>query len=217
MSTIRDLTIITSLILLVGLVYCVNNNTPTASLAESQILTEGLQSGDIIFRRGPSIESEVVMTLDRAANFSHAGIVLRERDETFVIHVVTGEDGPNITKVESIRDYLRSDRATAAIAYRSVNENPSQIAQAVEAARRYADQQVPFDSDFDLTSDRALYCTELVWRAYQHAGVDLIEEPLDPPTTSLVKSPILWPSNLLRSKRLKSVWAWKPEKKEPRL
>lgn len=89
----------------------------------------------------------------------HAGIVLRQRGETFLIHVVTGEGGPNITKVESIHDFLRSDRATAAIAYRIVEENPLLIAPVAEAARNYAERQVPFDSDFDLTGDRALYCT----------------------------------------------------------
>ena len=213
MSTMKDLTIVASLILLVGLMYFVKNETTVASTAEPQILTESLRSGDIIFRHGPSIESGVVMTMDRS-NFSHAGIVLRQRDETFVIHVVTGEGGPDITKVESIHDYLRSDRATAAIAYRIIEENPSLIAHAVEAARNYAERQVPFDSDFDLTSDRALYCTELVWRAYQKAGLDLVDEPLEQPTTSLVKTPILWPSVLLRSQQLKPVWDWNPGKKE---
>jgi hypothetical protein len=129
----RDLTFIASLILLVGLMYCVKNETTVASTAEPQIPTETLRSGDIIFRHGPSIESGVVMTMVRS-NFSHAGIVLRLRDQTFVIHVVTGEGGTNVTKVESIHDYLRSDRATAAIAYRIVEENPSLIAHAVEAA-----------------------------------------------------------------------------------
>jgi hypothetical protein len=209
MSTTRKLAVVVSLILLVGLIYFVKNETTTASPAEPQIIPEGLQSGDIIFRRGPSIESGVVMTMDHA-NFSHAGIVLRRHDEIFVIHVVTGEDGPDVTKIESIHDYLRSDRATAAIAYRIVDENPSLVAHAVAAAGEFAERQVPFDSDFDLTSDRALYCTELVWRAYQKAGLDLIDEPLEQPTTSFVKSPVLWPSVLLRSKRLKPVWEWNP-------
>ena len=83
----KDLTIVASLILLVGLMYVVKNETTVASTAEPQILTESLRSGDIIFRHGPSIESNVVMTVGRS-NFSHVGIVLRQRDEIFVIHVV---------------------------------------------------------------------------------------------------------------------------------
>lgn len=213
MSKMRDLTFFASLILLIGLMSCLKNETTAASSVVPQSLFESLQSGDILFRRGPSIQSGVVMTLDHA-NFSHAGIVLRQRDETFVIHVVTGEGGPNITKVEAIRDYLRLDRATAAIAYRIVDENPSLVAHAVEAAAKYAEREVPFDSDFDLSSDRALYCTELVWRAYQKAGLDLVDEHLEQPTTSLVKTPILWPSVLLRSKQLKAVWEWKTGREE---
>lgn len=213
MSTMKDLTFVVSLILLVGLIHCLKHETTAAASTEPQIISEGLQSGDIIFRRGPSIESGVVMTMDHA-NFSHAGIVLRQHGNTFVIHVVTGEGGPDITKVESISDYLRSDRATAAIAYRIVSENPSLVAHAVATAQKYAEQEVPFDSDFDLSSDRTLYCTELVWRAYQEAGLDLVDKPSEQPSTSLVKTPILWPSFLLRSKQLKPVWEWKPEKKE---
>jgi cell wall-associated NlpC family hydrolase len=210
----RDITIAVLLLLIVGLIYCVKKDTTLASPSELQISPESLRSGDIIFRRGPSVESEALMTMDHTANFSHAGIVLRERDRAFVIHVVTGEGGPNITKLEPVYEYLRTDRATAAIAYRIVDENPSRISQAVEAAREYVERQVPFDTAFDLTSDNALYCTELVWRAYQKAGIDLVGDRLDQPTTSLIKGPVLWPSVLLRSEHLKATWEWKPGRKE---
>jgi Permuted papain-like amidase enzyme, YaeF/YiiX, C92 family len=214
MSTMRDAAFVALIILLVGLSYGVKRNATFASAGKPQILPESLRSGDIIFRRGPSIESGVVMAMDRAANFSHAGIVLRERDGTFVIHVVTGEGGPDTIKVEPIHDYLRSDRAIAAIAYRVVDENPSLTSRAVESAREYVARAVPFDGDFDLASDDALYCTELVWRVYQKAGIDLVAERLDQPTTSFIKGPVLWPSVLLRSKHLKVVWEWNPREEE---
>jgi hypothetical protein len=214
MSTMRDITVAAFLILFVGLSYCLKKDTAFESSAKLPLFSESLRSGDIIFRRGPSLESEVLMSMDGAADFSHVGVVLRERDETFVIHVVTREGGPDVTKREPIHDYLRADRATAAMAYRLIDDNPSRIAHAVEAAGEYVERQAPFDGDFDLTSEHALYCTELVWRAYQSAGVDLVDESLPQPTTSLIKHPILWPSILLHSKHLTAVWEWSPRKKD---
>ena len=178
------------------------------------INAESLRSGDIIFRRGPSVESRAVMTLDRDSDFSHVGIVLRRNDAIFVIHVVPGEGEPEVTKIEPIEDYLRSDRAIAASAYRVVTDTPSSIETAVRTANQYVERNVPFDNKFDLASDEALYCTELVWRAYKKAGLDLVDGHFDSSSTSFIRGPILWPSSLLHSPHLVQAWNWKQQKEE---
>src|ERR1051326_1163247 len=164
----------------------------TSASKPKNINATSLHSGDIIFRRGVSIESQAVIAMDGASTFSHVGIVLRQRDAVLVVHVVPGEGGADTTKIEPIEDFLRSDRASAARAYRVISENPSQIERAVEIAKDYAQRQIPFDKNFDLTSDDALYCTELVWRAYQKAGLDLVDGHLDESSSSLIRGPVLW-------------------------
>lgn len=195
---------------LIGLMYWLTSGHTVATTAvRPNINTATLRSGDIIFRRGPSLESQAVVTFDGGAVFSHVGIVVCQDGVTQVIHVVPAEGGPDITKTEPVEEYLRSDRALAAKAYRVISENPSQIKQAVEIAKDYARHQVPFDNNFDLASDDALYCTELVWRAYQKAGIDLLDGHFEQSTTSLIKGPVIWPSSLLHSEHLEPVWEWK--------
>lgn len=38
-------------------------------------------------------------------------------------------------------------------------------------AGRYASRRTPFDTDFELADDSAIYCTELVWICYREAGL----------------------------------------------
>jgi hypothetical protein len=180
----------------------------------ARISGESLRSGDIVFRRGPSVESQAVMTMDAGSTFSHVGIVSKENGATFIVHVVPGEGRPDVTRIEPIEDYLRSDRALAASAFHVVTDRPSQIETAVQFARDYAQRRVPFDSNFDLSSEDALYCTELVWRAYKKAGIDLVDGHFEASSTSLIRGPVLWPSSLLHSPHLVSAWDWNQEKEK---
>lgn len=203
------------LIVLIGSAsWLISGSTVTTTATRAGINAESLRSGDIIFRRGPSVESQAVMTMDGGSTFSHVGIVSKENGATLVIHVVPGEGGPDVTKIEPIEDYLRSDRALAASAFRVVTDRASQIETAVQFARDYAQRRVPFDSNFDLTSDDALYCTELVWRAYKKAGIDLVDGHFEASSTSLIRGPILWPSSLVRSQHIVSTWNWNEEKEK---
>jgi uncharacterized protein YycO len=207
--------LVTPLIMLIGSVYWVRSTGLAKNTAtRARINGETLRSGDILFRRGPSVESQAVMTMDGGSTFSHVGIVSKENGATLIVHVVPGEDAPDVTRVEPIEEYLRSDRALAASAFRVVTDRPSQIETAVQFARDYAQRRVPFDSNFDLSSDDALYCTELVWRAYKKAGIDLVDGHFEVSSSSLIEGPVLWPSSLLRSQHVVSTWNWTQEKEK---
>ena len=50
---------------------------------------------------------------------------------------------------------------------------------AAKVAKTYAKKATPFDSGFDLATADRVYCTELIWRAYLDAGVDLSDQGLE--------------------------------------
>lgn len=50
---------------------------------------------------------------------------------------------------------------------------------AAKVAKNYAKKATPFDSGFDLATADRVYCTELIWRAYLDAGVDLSDQGLE--------------------------------------
>ncbi|KZX53872.1 hypothetical protein A3711_02730 [Erythrobacter sp. HI00D59] len=105
---------------------------------------------------------------------THVGVVdLAEEGQAYVIHAVPAE-GEQEGKVrrQSFREFVDQDRASALIIYRPNLEEAS-LRRAVHIAEGYAKSDISFDDDFDLASDDALYCTELIWKAFLAAGVHL--------------------------------------------
>lgn len=135
-----------------------------------------LRDGDLIFRRGKSALSRLVLGADRDAAFSHVGLAWRTAGGISVVHVAPGElpGIPDAAREEPLARFLSADRASAFAVYRVAPRNDTVAARAIAVARDYAERSVPFDAALDLDEPSRLYCTELVWRAYLEAGLDLI-------------------------------------------
>lgn len=167
-----------------------------------------LMNGDIIFRKGRSFVSRMVLQIDNRSDFSHVGIILVEDDSIFVIHSVPDEDenGIDMVKIDDIKTFLQYDRATAVTVYRlNNNESDKVLNTAVNYAKEKAINEIPFDGGFDLSDDERLYCTELIWKAFKKGGVDLIESKFDNLFTPFGKGPFILPSTLLDSKLLTEI------------
>ena len=131
---------------------------------------QNLQNGDLIFRRGRSVESHVVLASDHKSNFSHVGIIYIENHVPFVIHAVPGENkgGKDYIKKELVEDFLLPDKASEFAIYRT--DFPQEINdQAAINAHLYYLHKLIFDDKYDLSTDDKLYCTELIIKAFQHA------------------------------------------------
>ncbi len=164
-----------------------------------------LENGDIIFRKGRSFVSQMVLQIDSRSPFSHVGIIMKNEDSVFVIHSVPDEDDDGIDKVkiDDLKTFLLFDRASAISVYRLNNENVQSIKNiAVNYAKEKAIAGIPFDGGFDLSNDERLYCTELIWKAFKKGGIDLIEGNFDQLYTPFGKGPYILPSTLLESKYL---------------
>lgn len=156
-------------------------------------------SGDLIFRRGRSLVSRAVLAVDGGSEYSHVGLISVIDGQVWVLHEVPPEE-PGRTSgalAEPLSAFLAPDKATAAGLYRPENARAAAIAE--RAAWRFVRARVPFDSAFDLSTSNEMYCTEMVWRAYREAGIDLA-----PPGPDR-KEKYLLPSRLLRSPRLRKI------------
>jgi hypothetical protein len=126
--------------------------------------TEKLQNGDLVFRNGNSFMSDRIVELSpERIKLSHGGILVKEGDSFYVIHVV-GDHFANYVRKEplesffshSVRDHFCITRHTG----------PEEIRTAIaERALLYYKENRPFDYDMTLDSEDELFCTELVWRA----------------------------------------------------
>ncbi len=165
-------------------------------------------TGDLVFRRGRDLVSSLVLASEDGGNYSHVGIIWRSDGTPYVIHTLPPEDDDaglgGGARVEPLSAFLAPLVARAAGLYR-LRGSGDAPARASAAALAYAMRQVPFDSAFDLTSDSRLYCTELAWRAFKTAGVDLVDGHFDRLPLPGLSGPVLLPSRLSQSPHLRLV------------
>ncbi|MBN2570663.1 MAG: hypothetical protein JXA68_00930 [Ignavibacteriales bacterium] len=171
-----------------------------------------IKHGDLIFRKGRSLVSQVVLLMDNDSPYSHVGIVYKDRDSIFVIHAVPGEEDADtdFVRMDYIDDFLDCTNNTGGSIYRfydSINYKLPDSAASI--AKSYFNEKIMFDPDFSMRSNNKLYCTELIWKAYKNAGIDLIENKLDTASIPLGDGPFLYPSSLIKSKYLIKIYSFK--------
>lgn len=151
--------------------------------------TSLVQTGDLLFLKSKTWRSYVVLLLDRNhSDFSHVGLISVKEGVPYLIHASptssAGETG-GVVQIERLARVLSSNSVERAALIRLKDEYKHFATAAIVTAENYADLALPFDHDFSLLSADRLYCTELVWRAYLSAGLDLFDPGSDQPTILL--------------------------------
>jgi hypothetical protein len=166
-----------------------------------------LQKGDLIFRRGRSIESQIVLLSDGNSDYSHVGIIYIKNKKPFVIHSVPAENGEEyeLIKMESVGAFLSKDKATRFAVFRLEDTLMNITATASDFAYNCYLRKYCFDNQYDLLSDKKLYCTELIWKAYKNAGLDIVQNRLHDINLIFINKKMIMPSSLIESKFLKRV------------
>lgn len=168
--------------------------------------TSVIESGDVVFRRGRSVVSQMVVAAQQQLPFSHVGIAVVSEQGVMVVHATPDGPPPGLVVSDRIDEFLDADAASVAAVYRV--DDSAKARGASEAASRYANVPVPFDAAFDLRTADQLYCTELVWRAYLAVGVDLSGGVREDLAIPLGHGPYLLPDTLLKGRQLRPVVAF---------
>lgn len=181
------------------------NSKPLPSIAIHKTL---LQDGDIIFRKGRSLISRIVLLTDTNSPYSHTGVIRIKDDSVFVIHSVPAEDysESDLVKMEPIDVFCRIDRCSEISVSRLKSGLIENIYGISEFAFEKFIQNTEFDDAFDLNTDDKLYCTELVWKTYLSAGIDLIENQFDKLNLPFGTEYYILPGRILTSKFLTEIY-----------
>lgn len=167
-----------------------------------------LEEGDLVFRRGKSIESYAVLAADGSTRYSHVGIVHRTSEgKLMVVHAVPAEDRiNNRVKSESLAQFWSYDHASAGAIYR-FQINPSQKQIIHNYLERTYQLAVSFDDAYDLFDSTKLYCTELIYNAFDQCNVDITAGHID---TLLFprRIPIIFPSTILKNTDLTQIYSY---------
>ena len=168
-----------------------------------------LCDGDLIFRKGRSLVSRVVLMSDRASAYSHVGIVAFKNDTPFIVHVVPGEpdeNGEEKVKCEPPADFLNVEKADLFAVFRLDDDEKHLSKIAAQKALDYYEKGLLFDKAFDFRSDEKLYCTELVWKAYLSAGINLTGNKFHVLTMNLFADSIILPGQFIESELLTQIY-----------
>ena len=205
----KSISVLSIVLIFLSLSIILPTDSPNINIGSYSIDTSILKDGDVIFRRGTSFVSNMVLMADEKSPYSHTGIIKIIDSAFYVIHSVPAEKlgEEDITKLELLANFLCRDRSTAVAIYRLKNQNATISGCAANLAYRFAEQKIPFDSNFNLKDDSRLYCTELVWKSYLLAGIDLIDNEFEEINIPFSKGPYILPGTLLKSKHLKPIYS----------
>jgi len=169
---------------------------------------ELLQNGDLALRCGTSLESHVVIGVNgENGPYSHIGIVVEVNGQWFVAHAVPGENRrgePEYVKLDPIQVYYGHDRAKLGCIMR-VTDDSTARRQATEYALWAVGAKKVFDNSYDWEDTTQLYCTEMVQRAYQHAGIDLAEDRHTDVVAALMPGTYVFPCDITANAALQPV------------
>ena len=129
-----------------------------------------LRSGDLIFRHGRGIISEILLNFaQQEKKYSHAGIVSVEKEGIFVYHAIGGEENKsNKLRKDPLASFCNpADVYSFGIFRTDLNE--SQCAFVMALASVYYNRGLQFDTKFDLATNDRMYCTEFVYKVFRQA------------------------------------------------
>lgn len=123
-----------------------------------------LQEGDIVFSSSTRGQGEAIIAAT-ASPFTHCGIVFEKDGRLMVLEAV---QPVGVTTLEAFISHGDPGGFTARRLKTSV------LPAAYQKARAWATAQIGRDYDVRFRwDDQKLYCSELVWKIYQQAGVEL--------------------------------------------
>ena len=171
---------------------------------------EIIKTGDLIFRQGRGIFSDIFRNIGETDSpFSHVGIVYKDGNDIFVIHTEANElTGVGFAKKEKLSDFISNSNSVTYDFYRIDDFRSARIQSVLEAALKYVNDKIPFDTDFNLRGNDKLYCTELVYKAFKSAGINLVEKPSMiqvPSLSGLHKLEAITIGQLLKSESIKLI------------
>ena len=129
-----------------------------------------IEEGDIIFRGGTDIESDIIRNFSsKDKMFSHCGIALKNNGVLKITHILGGSTNPDGTILtQAIEDFVAYPDNESAGVYKS-NLSANELGKLHFFIDSLKKTGVLFDLKFDLFTKDKLYCTEMVIDALQYA------------------------------------------------
>jgi len=195
---------------LVLLIFCVGCN----SYVELYVDDSRLQEGDIAFRGGTSIESNVVEIADKNGIYSHSGMLVKYEGKWKIVHAVPGEEnetgGVQYIKMDDLDLFFAPDRACAGC-FARYDTVPEVLEKVAQEAIRWWKKKVLFDNEYLMSDTTKLYCSQLVQLSFESQGIDVAQGRCQ--TFPLAKEKVIFPSDILENPKITRYYILKEKPK----
>jgi hypothetical protein len=192
------------LVVLALSVRCSANDTVNNSCVE--IPVADFRPGDIVFRLGRTIQSNAIAS-QGAGGYSHIGILVEVDSTLYVLHIEPSRQSSEKIKTEVLPEFFSSNQAVAGcvMRYSAISEPSKEVL--ADYAKHLLDSDISFDHDYLLSDSSRMYCTELVERIYNRAGISLSQEKRV--RLPLAKEPVILPSAIYENDSLVMIWNYR--------
>ncbi len=203
--------ILLKLIALITIVSVMASCSGGNEVAKHDIPFDKIMPGDIAFRRGEGLVSDIVLFNDADGKYSHIGVVVAHNDSLKIVHAVPGEnsspDDFDRVRIDLIDDFFSPERASKGEIMR-IEMADSQRQAVSTMALEKAKAKVPFDHNYNLSDTSKLYCTELLQLLFANAGINLAEERVTDINCPGFSGRYLMPSDIHKNKKLKAIYIY---------
>ncbi len=144
------------------------------ALAAIPKLEKLVKTGDLVTRTGNDFTSQSLRTLNqRDKTWSHCGIALIENNRVFVLHALGGEFNPDQKIRKDPFIIFAEPYSNKGIGIFRYDIGTAGIDRIVAKAKKFYNDGIMFDMDFNLSTDERLYCTEFAWKSLQTPGSEI--------------------------------------------
>ena len=165
-------------------------------------ISSSLKNGDLVLRRGRSVESFAVVYAKSENEYSHIGITVFENGKPFIIHIIP--DSPSVVRKDTPEDFL-SDKNSSRYCVLRPKFPENVLKNVTNSAERFFEKHILFDEKYNLSEDAFMYCSELVLKAFTSNSIIL--EDIKPQNLNFTwgKHEIIMPNSFVKSSHFTGV------------
>lgn len=176
-----------------------------------EAISQLIEEGDIVFRRGEGVASRIVLAGDNGGEYSHIGMVVSDSGKLKIAHSVPGEpdfEGDfDRVKIDSVSVFFSADHASRGAVMR-LSLTEQQKRKLSEKALEKALVKVKFDHDYNLEDTTRLYCTEFIQLVYSSIGFELSEGRRTTAFIPGMQGDYIMPSDIFENKNLRLIYSF---------
>ena len=159
-------------------------------------LPHQLKSGDLVFRDGDEVISDIIKQVDNSG-FSHVGMLWITEQGIQVVHSTASEhaDSKDGVTIDSL-DFFISRAKPNSVRFYQVRGSEQARQQALEAVLNRVGE------NFSIQQDKGVYCTELVADAWLKAGVSISTGTRTLHMPFISERALIFPDNIIHSENV---------------